>query len=80
MQPKMRETIDADLHENQVRASRIKTEQHPYELKCGICFGDYFVDNVTHAATARSIELGLDNPFVCDECQLEFEEAAHQDG
>jgi hypothetical protein len=78
MQPKMRQEIDADLNEGKGGMTKIKTDQNQHEIQCGICFQNFFVDNVTHENVTRGIELGRDNPFVCDECQLAYQEAADE--
>ena len=76
MQPKMRQEFDGDRVEGTTAISRVKTKQNQHEIKCGICFGTFFVDNVTYQNVLRGIELGRDNPFVCDDCQAAYEEAA----
>ena len=78
MQPKMRQEFDADRTEGALAMSRVKTEQNQHEMQCGICFGTFFVDNVTNENVIRGIELGRDNPFVCDDCRAAYEEAADQ--
>ena len=76
MEPKLRQTLDADLYEEHKGESSFETDQNRYAMKCGICFTDCFVDNVTYENVCRAIEEGTDNPFVCDECRISDEEQA----
>jgi hypothetical protein len=78
MQTKMRQEIDADLNEDKGRATRLRTEQNQHEIPCSICSQNFFVDNVTYENVARGIELGRDNPFVCPDCQIAYDEAADE--
>jgi len=78
MQPKMRQEKDADLTESKAGMTRVKTEQNQFPMKCGTCFEDYFVDNVTFENVTRAIKTGIDNPFECDDCQRDYDEAASE--
>lgn len=77
MQTNLRENIDGDLNEGQSRASSFWTEQNQHEMKCSICFEDFFVDNITYENISHVIDEGMENPFVCDECSLAYDEEAH---
>lgn len=76
MEPKLRQTLDADRYEEHKEATSFVTKGNRHAMKCGICFADCFVDNVTYENVCRAIEEGTDNPFVCDECRLADEEHA----
>ena len=78
MQPKLRKEIDADLNEGKGLPTKVRTEQNQHEIPCSICSEHFFVDNVTYENVARGIELGRDNPFVCHDCQIAYDEAANE--
>jgi hypothetical protein len=42
-----------------------------------MCGGIYYVDEETAGRIGTAVEKGLDNPFVCEECEQEYEERAH---
>lgn len=78
MEPKLRKEIDADLNEEKGLPTRVRTEQNQHEIPCSICFQNYFVDNVTYENVTRGVEMGRDNPFVCTDCQVAYDEAANE--
>jgi hypothetical protein len=73
-----REEIDGDLSENYVSISDYKTEQHQHEIICSVCCKTFFANKATHDNICRVIEQGLDNPFLCDDCQQEYDELAYE--
>jgi hypothetical protein len=77
MQPILRNSVDADRFDAQKHSSVFATEQFRHEIKCGICFDDYYVDNITHENVCRAIDQGLDNPFVCEECSVAYDDDAN---
>lgn len=76
MQAKLKEEIDADRNENYVSITDYKTGQNICEINCGACFKTFYADKVTFESINRAIEQALDNPFICGECQQEYEELA----
>lgn len=79
MQTRLREEIDADLLENFVGITDFKTEQNRYEINCRECNKTFYGDRETSEGIYRSMEQGLDNPFLCNDCQLDYEESAYED-
>lgn len=78
MQTRLKEEIDGDLAENYVGISDFKTDQNRYEVNCGECCKTFYADKETSQTIYRSIEQGFDNPFLCNDCQREFEESAYE--
>jgi hypothetical protein len=72
------EDVDADRIENLVTVTDYMTDQNKYEISCGTCFKTLYADRQTSEGLLRSIEQGLDNPFMCNDCQLELEEEAYE--
>lgn len=79
MQTKLREEIDGDLTENYVAITDFKTDQNRYEINCRECNKAFYADSETSDGIYRAIEQGLENPFLCNDCQLDYEESAYED-
>jgi hypothetical protein len=79
MQTRLKEEIDADLTEDYGNISDYKTAQNQFEINCSVCFKTFFTDKQTYESISRAVEQGLDNPFLCFECQQEYEESAVED-
>lgn len=77
MQTALREELDGDLGENYVSISDYKTKQNDQEISCGVCCKTFYADTLAYSNISRAIEHGLDNPFLCDDCQQEYDELAH---
>ena len=77
MQTKLREDIDADHSEGYVSITDYMTDQNKFEIICGSCSKILYADKETSDHIYRSVEQGLDNPYLCDDCQLELEELAY---
>lgn len=75
--PRVRETLDGDLTVNFAQTSPFKTERHRFEINCDKCNVVFYSDPETFEQIKRAMELGADNPFLCDDCQEELEETAH---
>lgn len=78
MQTTLREEIDGDLGENYVIITDYKTEQNQHEIDCSDCCKTFYTDKETYERFCRTIEQGLDNPFLCNDCQHEYEELAYE--
>jgi hypothetical protein len=57
--------------------TRYETPVNRFEAVCGMCGGIYYVDEETSERIGAAIEKGLDNPFICDDCEQEYDELAH---
>ncbi len=69
---------DADHFEEPIRVSRLTTDDNRFEINCSICNQVYYTDVESIAQMNRTVELGLDNPFVCEECAENYEVMSHQ--
>jgi hypothetical protein len=76
MQTKLKEEIDADLIENYVSITDYRTDRNRYEVNCSMCNKTLYADQATSEAIYRSIEQGLDNSFLCIDCEREYDELA----
>jgi hypothetical protein len=74
-----REQFDADRIESRSAISTIPKGPNQYKLLCSMCSETLYVDKQLYDNTLHSIEEGLDNPFLCDDCQLDYDELAHSD-
>lgn len=78
MQTRLREEFDADRIENVVAVTDYITDQNKYEISCGTCFKTLYADRETSEGIYRSIEEGLDNPFLCRDCEQELAVEAYE--
>lgn len=78
MPTRLKEEIDADLDENYDSVTDYKTGQNIYEINCGECCKTFYADRETLESISRAVEEGLDNPFLCHDCQQEYEESAYE--
>lgn len=74
-----REELDADLGERYVDFSDFRSGRNHHEIDCGMCGKVFYTNNIIHENIVRTIEQGLDNPFVCDDCQQEIDAEAYAD-
>ncbi|MBX7055723.1 MAG: hypothetical protein K1X36_12270 [Pyrinomonadaceae bacterium] len=79
MQTRLRQEFDSDRTENFVSIAELRTGRNTHEIMCGVCFRPHFADDTTYESICRSIEQGLDNPFVCDDCQAAYDELEHRE-
>jgi hypothetical protein len=73
----IREILEADRHENDFNPTEIPEGRNQFEVHCEVCGGAFFVDERTFEAIAEAIREGLDNPFICLDCQQEYDELAY---
>ena len=64
-------------HVNIIGPTTFKTAENQQELRCGVCGDLSFVDEETFRRVTRAIEEGLDNPFMCGDCEDEYDDLAH---
>ena len=72
MQIRLREEFDADRIEDFIPITDYVTDQNKYEITCGTCFKTLYADQETSEGLSRAIEEGLDNPFLCNDCEQEL--------
>ena len=54
-----------------------ETPANRFEVRCGMCGDLYYVNEAVLAAIDTAVAAGLDNPFMCDDCQEESDELAY---
>ena len=74
----IREQFDADRNYARGNYTKFPTALNHFNLYCSNCHESFYVDKDFFEQTMLAIEEGLDNPFVCDECQEEYAELEHQ--
>ena len=75
---KLRSYYDADLWETGGQPTRVKTEQNQNEVYCGACGEMFYVDDAQFEQVNKVIEETPENPFLCEDCQLDYEETLDQ--
>lgn len=55
-----------------------KTPVNSFEVRCGMCGDLYYVDEATFGGIRTAVEAGLDNPFMCADCEEESDELAYE--
>ena len=79
MQTRLKEEIDGDRIENYVGVTDFRTDRNSHEINCRECNKAFYADSETSDGIYRSMKEALDNPFLCDDCQLDYEETAYGD-
>ena len=69
---------DEEGHAASSWPTRFRTEENPYELRCGTCGEVYFVGLETLESVNTAAREGLDNPFLCEDCKEEYDELAYE--
>jgi hypothetical protein len=73
-----REQYDIDRTEARPIYSSFPTSVNRYNLNCSSCHRSLYVSKEIYEQTVNSIQEGLDNPFMCDDCRDEFAELEHE--
>ena len=55
-----------------------KTEPNQHEVRCGMCGRIIYVEEETFSFVSDAIEAGLDNPFRCALCKVEYDELVYE--
>lgn len=79
MQTTLKQETGAALGENHVGITDYKTRQNCYEITCAVCCRTFYADKETYESISRAVEQALDNPFICGECQQEYEDLAYRE-
>ena len=75
---RLRSAIDPEEEPNRIAGpTRFRIGRNQSELVCRSCGDLYFVDDLSFREAMVAMEVGLENPFCCDECEEEREEFAH---
>jgi formylmethanofuran dehydrogenase subunit E len=54
-----------------------RNESAKNEIRCDSCGELFYVDDLTFESINRAIREGLDNPFICPNCEQAYEELSH---
>ena len=54
------------------------TERNEHEVRCGMCARPVYVDDETYNFVADAISAGLDNPFLCEVCEEEYDDLVYE--
>ncbi len=55
-----------------------KTERNQHEVRCGMCGRIIYVEEETFNFASDAIEAGLDNPFRCALCKVEYDDLVYE--
>jgi hypothetical protein len=76
---RIREEFDADRFDKRERSAAFPAGEEQFAVVCGICGETRYVSKEVSEKVKSAIKEG-DNPFVCEKCERDFEEAAHAGG
>ncbi len=74
---RLREYLDPD-RQGQINPSVFKTDKNKNRVYCGMCGGIFFVDDTLYEAIIKAIKETSESPFLCTECQQEYDALAHR--
>ena len=55
-----------------------KTERNQHQVRCGMCGRVIYVEEDTFSFVSDAIEAGLDNPFRCALCKVEYDDLVYE--
>lgn len=55
-----------------------KTERNLHEVRCGMCGRIIYVEEETFNFVSEAIKAGLDNPFRCALCKVEYDDLVYE--
>lgn len=61
-----------------IAATSIMTDENQYEVRCGMCARELYVDEESHRLYSEALISGLDNPFRCEVCSEEYDDLAYE--
>lgn len=73
----LRSYIDQNRQEP-IAATSIMTDENQYEVRCGMCARELYVDEESHRLYTEALISGLDNPFRCEVCSEEYDDLAYE--
>lgn len=74
----LRSSLNPEEQSNRVvEPTRYRKGPNQSELICSSCGEMYYVDDVSFRQAMAAMEMGIDNPFCCEECEAEKEAFAH---
>lgn len=73
---RLRSEYDADRQDRHL-PREFETATHHFEVPCGICGTRYYFDANGKLELEFALTEADNNPFVCVECEADYETAAH---
>lgn len=70
----LRSYLDPD-QQTAIGPTSFMTERNEYEVRCGMCSRIAYVDQETYCWIKKVLKSGIENPFQCEMCDKEYEEA-----
>lgn len=65
-------------HQLPITATSTMTDENQYEVRCGMCARELYVDEESHRLYSEALVSGLDNPFRCEVCSEEYDDLAYE--
>ena len=75
---RIRSEYDSDFPKKLHQFKSHRTENHQQEIRCSVCGKLYFVNDETFKRLERLMKYDLDNQFLCDDCEREYQNAAFE--
>jgi hypothetical protein len=55
-----------------IPATSVMTDENQYEVRCGMCAREIYVDEDAHRVYSEALLSGSENPFRCEVCSEEY--------
>lgn len=65
-------------HQLPITAGSVMTDENQYEVRCGICARELYVDEDAHQFYSEALSSRLNNPFRCQICSEEYDNLAYE--
>ena len=72
---RIRSEYDNDYPNQLHQPNSFKSKNEPHEIRCSICGKPYFADDETFKNLEKMMKYDLDNQFLCDDCEHEYQDA-----
>jgi hypothetical protein len=69
--------VDPD-HHTATGPTTFMTERNEHEVRCGMCARPVYVDDETFRLGSEAVESGLDNPYRCEICEVEYDDLVYE--
>ena len=74
----LRSYIDQNQERTGAAVTSIMTDDNQHEVRCGMCAREMNVDDEGYRRYMDAIQSGLDNPFLCEVCNEEYDDLAYE--
>ena len=61
-----------DEHQLPIPATSVMTDENQYEVRCGMCARELYVDENAFVVYREALMAGSENPFRCEVCSEEY--------